>query len=423
MRAGRAGADAHVLVAHADWQRELLLARHADELIDIVQRAPASLVSGFGLMLLLADAAGVVPQVPSGSVGVPLHCRGRVAGVLGVRTSGAAPDADAQARIEGIATAIETALENLERLVEVQRSAGGETSLEAYFEQLFSAAPEAIVVLDREDRVVRANHKFHEIFGYTMEESVGRTINELIVPPELQAEALALTRQVAGGSQVSAEALRQRKDGTKLYASILGTPVVVHGNQVAVYGIYRDITAQKEAEEALRRLSTTDELTGLFNRRGFFMLAEQQRKVAIRAGAELLLLYIDIDDFKTVNDRFGHLEGDRVLADLGRLLQQCYRNSDIVARVNDGTGLLARMGGDEFVVLAIDAGRDGEHILVSRLRERLQEYNDSRNAPYRISLSIGAVRVAPEPDSSIDTLLAAADRLMYRDKRDQSTAS
>jgi endonuclease VIII len=411
---------ADVLTAHARWQRELVLAADERDLVDVVRRTPPSLLPGCTLDLVPPVNAAAASSTPkTGASAVPVRCRGRVAGLLLVHVVDGTVAAGWEDRVASVVTSIETALENLERLSEARGADAVGTPHEAYFEQLFSAAPEAIVVLDSEDRVIRANHKFYEMFGYTQEEAVGSTINELIVPSDQQADALLLTRKVADGAQVVTEAIRRRRDGSTFCASILGTPIVVHGNQVAVYGIYRDITAQKTAEDALRRLSTTDELTGLFNRRGFFMLAEQQRKIAMRAGAELLLLYIDIDDFKNVNDRFGHLEGDRVLADLGRLLQHCYRNSDIVARVSDGTGLLARMGGDEFVVLAIDAGRDGEHILVSRLRERLQEYNDSRDAPYRISLSIGAVRVKPEPDSSIDTLLAAADRLMYRDKRDQ----
>jgi diguanylate cyclase (GGDEF)-like protein/PAS domain S-box-containing protein len=398
------------------WLRAMMLAQDFDTLAEAVRNAPASVLDGCALELERAESRTPSAHAPSSGdvIATLLECDGTPAARLHMRLGPAVRRDRASTLLSDFARIIEAALENVVRL---ERARSAATPHEAYFEQLFSAAPEAIVVLDGNDRVVRVNHMFVEMFGYTAEEATGRTINELIVPEDLRAEALAMTQAVARGTQVSAEALRMRSDGSTFYASILGTPVVVHGNQVAVYGIYRDISAQKAAEEALRRLSTTDELTGLFNRRGFFMLAEQQRKLAVRTGSELLLLYIDIDDFKDVNDRFGHLEGDRVLADLGILLQHCYRNSDIIARVSDGTGLLARMGGDEFVVLAINPGSDGERILVSRLRERLEEYNASRAADYQISLSIGAVRVRPEPDSSIDSLLAAADRLMYRDKR------
>ncbi len=122
----------------------------------------------------------------------------------------------------------------------------------AYFEQLFEVAPEAIVVLDPEDRVVRANGEFTRLFGYSREEAVGRPINELIVPPELKAEGLRLTAEVARGGRVAVETVRQRKDGTPVHVSILGVPIRLGGGQVGVYGIYRDITARHRMEEALR---------------------------------------------------------------------------------------------------------------------------------------------------------------------------
>jgi diguanylate cyclase (GGDEF)-like protein/PAS domain S-box-containing protein len=325
--------------------------------------------------------------------------------------------APADAIAKSMAALLGAALDNLQLLQDCRELTEGLELDRVYFEGIFEASPEAIAVLDHEDRVVRVNREFENLFGYTEAEAQGRTINALIVPAELQPSALTYTHDVADGKLVKTEALRQRKDGTQIHASILGSPVIVHGDQVAVYAIYRDITAQKEAEEALRRLSTTDELTGLFNRRGFFLLAEQQRRLAIREKAELLLLYIDIDDFKLVNDTYGHLEGDQVLADIAKILQGSFRDSDILARMVEG-GLLARMGGDEFVILAVDAGETGEEILTTRLRERVDRYNDERNRPYRVSLSVGAVRVPPKRDLAIDDLIAHADRLMYQHKRE-----
>ncbi|HSJ13170.1 MAG TPA: diguanylate cyclase [Longimicrobiales bacterium] len=340
---------------------------------------------------------------------------GRTAGWL--RVAVAAESRLAAALLDGLARMLGAALETIRQLERTRQMLDSLRVDREYFEQLFAAAPEAIVVLDEQDRVVRANREFEHLFGYSLAEAEGATINELIVPPNLQEQAIALTRLVAAGEQVQEEVVRRRKDGSLLHVSILGTPVVIEGDQVAVYGIYRDITVQKQAEEALRRLSTTDELTGLLNRRGFFLLAEQQRRVARRRRADLLLLYIDIDDFKRINDSFGHHEGDRVLADMGHLLRTCYRDSDIMARVGEDFELLARMGGDEFVVLAVDAGEQNEGVLTMRLSERLAEYNAGRPEAARISLSVGALRVAPEPETTIDALLAAADRLMYRDKR------
>ena len=369
------------------------------------------------LVATISDVAQYLPRPahsthPPATQGAPVVVRGRQSGQLQLGTN-----ASTAAIEQSMAALLGAALDHLQALQECRELTEGLEVDRVYFEGLFEASPEAIAVLDHEDRVVRVNREFEKLFGYTEAEAQGSTINALIVPPEQQASALTLTHDVAQGKLVTTEALRQRKDGSQIHASILGAPVLVHGDQVAVYAIYRDITAQKETEDALRRLSTTDELTGLFNRRGFFLLAEQQRRLAIREKAELLLLYIDIDDFKLVNDTYGHLEGDQVLADIARLLQRSFRDSDILARMVEG-GLLARMGGDEFVILAVDAGETGEQILTSRLRERIDQYNDERNRAYRISLSIGVVRVPPDRGLAIDDLLANADRLMYENKRE-----
>lgn len=364
------------------------------------------------LIAKISEVAQFTPASQSTTAGTPVTSRGKSVGRL-LLNEAAAPGQLSAALAALLGSAFDTAQE----LSDVRAIRQGLELDRIYFEELFDASPEAIAVLDHEDRVVRVNREFVRLFGYTESEAQGRTINELIVPEELKDGAMLLTRDVAHGKLVRTEALRCRKDGASFWASILGSPVRVHGDQVAVYAIYRDITAEKEAEEALRRLSTTDELTGLFNRRGFFLLAEQQRRLAIREKAELLLLYIDVDDFKLVNDTYGHLEGDQVLADIGHILQRSFRDSDILARMVEG-GLLARMGGDEFVILAVDAGANGEDILTARVRERVEQYNDERKRPYRISLSVGAVRVPPDRALTIDDVIASADKLMYRAKRE-----
>lgn len=141
----------------------------------------------------------------------------------------------------------------LEDVVATSRDAERALTVErAYLEQLFEAAPEAIVVLDPEDRVVRANGEFTRLFGYTRDEYVNRPINDLIVPAELKEEGRRLTAEVAGGGRVAVETVRRRKDGTLVHVSILGTPIRLDGGHVGVYGIYRDITARHRMEEALR---------------------------------------------------------------------------------------------------------------------------------------------------------------------------
>ncbi|MDX1623534.1 MAG: PAS domain S-box protein [Gemmatimonadota bacterium] len=122
----------------------------------------------------------------------------------------------------------------------------------AYFTQLFEDAPEGIVLLDEEDRVLRVNREFTRMFGYTAEEAVGRKINDLVVPEGRAREASSLSRRIADGESVNVEAVRQRKDGSTIDVSILGTPIELE-DSFHIYGIYRDITERKKLESRLLR--------------------------------------------------------------------------------------------------------------------------------------------------------------------------
>jgi diguanylate cyclase (GGDEF)-like protein len=159
-------------------------------------------------------------------------------------------------------------------------------------------------------------------------------------------------------------------------------------------------------EEKLLALSLTDELTALYNRRRFFILTEQCLKVAVRTKKRPLLLFIDMDDLKWINDHYGHNEGDHALIYLATILKKTFRESDIIARI----------GGDEFVVLSESTDENGE-ILMTRLDENIRDYNAKTSQRYKLSISIGAARFDPEHPVSIDELLSKADALMYAQKR------
>lgn len=127
-----------------------------------------------------------------------------------------------------------------------------------YFEQLFQSSPLAVAILDKNDNILRINSEFKNMFNYTEVETVGKPINDLIVPPGLGSEANFLTGKVINGEAISYDTIRCRKDGTLLNVSILGSPIKGDSGQVAIYGIYRDVTAQKkyekEREELIREL-------------------------------------------------------------------------------------------------------------------------------------------------------------------------
>ena len=156
----------------------------------------------------------------------------------------------------------------------------------------------------------------------------------------------------------------------------------------------------------LGTLALTDELTGLYNRRGFMALAERQLKIGRRSGRGMLLIVMDVDRLKQINDSFGHLEGDRALKRMADVLEETFRDSDV----------LARLGGDEFAVLAVEASGHSEATIKTRLFECLKAIS-AEPSRYEISLSVGLARFDPCSRASIGELMAKADQAMYEQKR------
>jgi two-component system cell cycle response regulator len=157
---------------------------------------------------------------------------------------------------------------------------------------------------------------------------------------------------------------------------------------------------------ALRSLSLIDDLTNLYNRRGFLTLSEHHLKLSRRTKRGLLLIFIDLDDLKQINDTFGHKEGDMALVETANVLKDTFRSSDIIAR----------LGGDEFVVLALETSHTNVDILSTRLQKNIDIYNARENRPYKLSVSIGTAYYDPESSCSIDELVTRADKLMYEQK-------
>lgn len=275
-----------------------------------------------------------------------------------------------------------------------------------YFAALFENAPEAIAILDDNDSISRINGEFTSLFGYSTEEAVGRNINDLIVPAGLVEEGASLTARVTGGENVRAESVRRHKDGHQIAVSIAATPFRAGSEPGKVYAMYHDISVQKRAEEDLRALLLVDELTGLPNRRGFITLSEQALKVATRSYRDVLMIFIDVDDLKGINDTWGHLAGDRALIDTARALKESFRDADIVAR----------LGGDEFVALInVDSDQTAE-LIGARIKSRVDNHNRRTERGHPLSLSVGAIRAKAEGAVLAD-LLAEADAALYDQKR------
>jgi len=170
---------------------------------------------------------------------------------------------------------------------------------------------------------------------------------------------------------------------------------IAQHNETLYMANLRDITELVRLREELRTMALIDDLTGLNNRRGFSTLGEQQLKLADRNKKGMFLLFTDLDNMKGINDSYGHQEGDLALIETASVLRASFRKSDIIARV----------GGDEFAVLAVESHKGSGEILAARLQERLRTHNAQRNRCYKLSISVGLDYYDPTCPRSIDELL------------------
>ncbi|MDE2286744.1 MAG: sensor domain-containing diguanylate cyclase [Burkholderiales bacterium] len=176
--------------------------------------------------------------------------------------------------------------------------------------------------------------------------------------------------------------------------------------------LLRDLAHMAEQELRALQMATTDELTGLSNRRGFQALAQHALDVGRRMAMPASLLFFDLNDFKSINDTFGHAEGDRALKTFAAALRSTLRESDVIGR----------LGGDEFAAVLTNARSIEIPALIERLRKTLASGDKAQPQGYAIRFSVGQIQLAPDSQLSIEHLLAQADSAMYQDKRRYKTA-
>jgi diguanylate cyclase (GGDEF)-like protein len=164
--------------------------------------------------------------------------------------------------------------------------------------------------------------------------------------------------------------------------------------------------------DKLHSLALTDDLTGLYNRRGFFTLAEHHIKLSHRMHKNFYIIYSDVDNLKRINDEFGHLEGDNTLINIANILLESFRDSDIIARI----------GGDEFIILMSDSSHASIENAVSRLQKNINKFNKKKNKKHDISLSIGISHFHPQIKISLQELIDKADKLLYEQKKGKRKA-
>lgn len=271
---------------------------------------------------------------------------------------------------------------------------------------------EAIMVTDAQANILRVNRAFQKITGYSAEEVVGKNPRILSSGRQSREFYAEMWKQLLQHGSWAGEVWDRRKNG-EIYPKWLTISAArdSRGNITEYVAIFSDITARKQAEEEIRSLAYYDALTGLPNRRMLLDRFHQALSLSARSHQCGAVLFLDMDRFKTLNDTMGHDYGDMMLAEVGRRMQACVRESDTVARI----------GGDEFVVLVEEAGADLQEalhavaLIAEKVRATLSGSYRLGSYEFHSSPSIGVCMFSGS-EEQVDELMKRADLAMYQAK-------
>lgn len=269
--------------------------------------------------------------------------------------------------------------------------------------QILDSIADGFVALDRSWSIIYLNPLVERLFGRPRDELLGTDVRDILPDIDRNVFWQHYQQAVEEGSPIHFEARSHLVDSwfeVHAYPSASGLSV-----------LFRDVTERRQNEERLRSLSMLDELTGLYNRRGFHTLAQQQVRHAHRKKRPLLLFFLDLDGLKEINDGHGHAVGDQALVHFAEALRQTFRESDI----------LARLGGDEFAVMALETDSEAAPNLLARLQHSLEERRAAADFPVPLSVSAGTAEFTPRSPAAVEDLLALADRRMYQSKRERES--
>lgn len=297
---------------------------------------------------------------------------------------------------------------------DVTEKVKAETALRENREMLQSmsqAAHDAMIIIKADDRIIFWNRAAEKMFGYTAKEALGQRMHLLIAAEEedvYQAHDGLARFAVTGTGPVMntiQEFMAVRRDGS-LFPVERSVAAFRRGEEWYAVGSLRDITERREAQAKLEELATMDGLTGLYNRRHFYELAQTQLIQARRYGQPLGLIMFDVDFFKSVNDKYGHDIGDAVLRCLARTTVQTIREVDFCGR----------LGGEEFAVCLPETDFTGTRETAERLRLRIAaEEVDHSEGTLSVTVSLGVVQLSSH-DADLESLLKRADEALYQAK-------
>jgi diguanylate cyclase (GGDEF)-like protein/PAS domain S-box-containing protein len=302
---------------------------------------------------------------------------------------------------------------------------------ELRFDTLVKHLPVGVYRTTPAGRIIEANPALSKILGYSRRELKAINVRDLYIKKAERDRQLQ--KLVTTGVPVIEFQLR-RKDRRVIWVRDETTAVAGPAGTILYYdGILIDASREKKATEHLKKAlvklrafakerqemvrklenaSITDDLTGLYNRRGFYTISQEYLSYVTRKKSKMFLLFMDMDHLKRINDTFGHHVGDQALIQMAKILRNTFRTSDVKGR----------MGGDEFAVFPIDSTYEGVEIAVARLESNIKTFNETSGAPYKLSISTGVTGYDPGYPSSLEELLIRADKLMYERKSQKKAA-
>lgn len=276
------------------------------------------------------------------------------------------------------------------------------------FRSAFETAGHGMAIVGLDGRFLEVNDVWTEIVGYSRQDLLALDFRSITHPDDLALDVAHIKELLAGRSRSFASEERYvRKDGQIVWIQLnIGLIRDPAGKPLCFVSQIQDITERKKLQAQLELLATRDELTGAYNRRSLLNQAEVEMRRARRFKRPLAFLFLDIDHFKQINDRYGHRIGDGVLATLAEICGKVLRPSDI----------FARYGGEEFVIMLPETGMDQATVVALRLAEQVRRAELIATAPdRRLTLSIGVSALRGEEDT-IEAVLDRIDKAMYRAK-------
>lgn len=280
--------------------------------------------------------------------------------------------------------------------------------LKALYPKLINLMLDTVFVVDNDNQIVFVNSACETLLGYHADELIGTRITDYMHPDDRAATRASILRVMNGQPHIDFRNRYIRKDGAIVH--ILWSARWSEEEGVRI-GVARDVTALRQAEAELRFLAHHDPLTELTNRALFYDRLDSALRVAHRHQSSLAVLFMDINDFKIINDIHGHAVGDRVLCAIARRLESCVRETDTVAR----------MGGDEFTVLLTDIqSADAVFEKVGQINAIMAEPLGAELEAVRMPTCSIGVACYPLDGENADALLSYADNNMYQMKRHRS---